>query len=267
MSAPGSAAASVGATTPLPSTVLISKYGKTFFDESGSGKVLMSFDSQGNGFANHPNGHPAVTTTDVGGCICDADTDIVEEWVWRKRDGPRTPFEMRVGTSYTLILRGRHDCEVICGNGARVQVGKPGGTAQGTYLDRVAERGPGGRILKLQLRGKHNQTLIDRQNASQNPDGGAKLAQVHEKCWKLPPMGMAEARVISRRSNEADLAPVRQNADWIEGIKAGGAVKKGETIWKTGNVFIETPTPAGADDELMATWRGTLRGSLPRKLS
>jgi len=149
--------------------VLISKYGKTFFDESGSGKVLMSFDSQGNGFANHPNGHPAVTTTDVGGCICDADTDIVEEWVWRKRDGPRTPFEMRVGTSYTLILRGRHDCEVICGNGARVQVGKPGGTAQGTYLDRVAERGPGGRILKLQLRGKHNQTLIDRQNASQNP--------------------------------------------------------------------------------------------------
>ena len=80
-------------------------------------------------------------------------------------------------------------------------------------------------------------------------------------------MGMAEARVISRRSNEADLAPVRQNADWIEGIKAGGAVKKGETIWKTGNVFIETPTPAGADDELMATWRGTLRGSLPRKLS
>ena len=58
-----------------------------------------------------------------------------------------------------------------------------------------------------------------------------------------------------------------QNADWIEGIKAGGAVKKGETIWKTGNVFIETPTPAGADDELMATWRGTLRGSLPRKLS
>ena len=57
-------------------------------------------------------------------------------------------------------------------------------------------------------------------------------------------MGMAEARVISRRSNEADLAPVRQNADWIEGIKQGGAVKKGETIWKTGNVFIETPTPA-----------------------
>ena len=57
-------------------------------------------------------------------------------------------------------------------------------------------------------------------------------------------MGMAEARVISRRSNEADLDPVRKNADWIEGIKAGGAVKKGETIWKTGNVFIETPTPA-----------------------
>ena len=127
MSAPGSAAASVGATTPLPATVLVSKYGKTFFDESGSGKVLMSFDNQGNGFANHPSGHPAVTTTDVGGCICDADTDIVDQWVWRKRDGPRTPFEMRVGTSYTLILRGRHDCEVICGNGARVQVGKPGG--------------------------------------------------------------------------------------------------------------------------------------------
>ena len=119
---PGSAAASVGASTPLPSTVLISKYGKTFFDESGSGKVLMSFDNQGNGFANHPSGHPAVTTTEVGGCICDADTDIVDQWVWRKRDGPRTPFEMRVGTSYTLILRGRHDCEVICGNGARVQV-------------------------------------------------------------------------------------------------------------------------------------------------
>ena len=167
MSAPGSAAPSVGTSTPLPSTVLVSKYGKTFFDESGSGgKVLMSFDSQGNGFANFPSGHPAVTTTDVGGCICDADTDIVDQWVWRKRDGPRTPFEMRVGTSYTLILRGRHDCEVVCGNGARVQVGKPGGTAHGTYLDRVAERGPGGRIKKLQLRGKHNQTLIDRQHAS-----------------------------------------------------------------------------------------------------
>ena len=163
---PGSAASSAGASTPLPATVLVSKYGKTFFDESGSGKVLMSFDNQGNGFANHPSGHPAVTTTEVGGCICDADTDIVDQWVWRKRDGPRTPFEMRVGTSYTLILRGRHDCEVICGNGARVQVGKPGGTAHGTYLDRVAARGPGGRILKLQLRGKHNQTLIDRQNAS-----------------------------------------------------------------------------------------------------
>ena len=73
-------------------------------------------------------------------------------------------------------------------------------------------------------------------------------------------MGMAEARVISRRSNEADLAPVRQNADWIEGIKQGGAVKKGETIWKTGNVHRNTDAAGGrrlcVDLTCMATWRG-----------
>ena len=66
---PGSAASSAGASTPLPATVLVSKYGKTFFDESGSGKVLMSFDNQGHGYDNHPSGHPTETTTDVGGCI------------------------------------------------------------------------------------------------------------------------------------------------------------------------------------------------------
>ena len=264
-SAPGSTASA--GTTPLPSTVLVSKYSKTFFDDSGTGRVTMCFDSQGNGFANHPSGHPALTTNEVGGCVCDADTDIVDQWVWRKRDGPKKPFQMRVGTSFTLILRGRHDGEVVCGNGARIQVGKPGGTGHGTYLNRVAKYGPGGRILKLNLRGRHAQSLVDRQNASQNPDGGAKLALVHEKNWKLPQMGIAEARIISRRSTEADLATVRQNTDWIEGIKQEGTVKKGETMWKTGGVFIPTPTPAGADGGLMATWRGTLRGSLPRPLS
>ena len=62
---------------------------------------------------------------------------------------------MRVGTSYTLTC-GATLLQVVCGNGARVQVGKPGGTAHGTYLDRVAGVGLVGR-LRSQTRSKHNQ--------------------------------------------------------------------------------------------------------------
>ena len=64
------------------------EYGKTFFDERQRHQFSCP-DSQGRPIVV---GTPAVTTTDVGGCICDADTDIVGQWVWRKRDGQRTPL-------------------------------------------------------------------------------------------------------------------------------------------------------------------------------
>jgi len=267
----------------LPSCVTITQYGKIFFDENK--RVCASFDQKGNGHANFASGNPALTLTDLGGCICDDDRDIVEEWLWRKPPhGPRKPFTLRLCGALVLTFRGRHENEVACSNGLKVQCGRPGSTREGTYIDRVEGKHPDGR-LKLKLSGKNAMSLLKRQSEASAP-GGGRLALVQEKHWRLPAVSTAEALQIAKQRGSGvggrrararrprglrrfpegtDLGRVSANNEWISSLSESGKIKHGENLWRTQRIAtMADPPPEGGAFEVFgekkAAFPGPARG-------
>lgn len=227
----------------LPSCITITEYGRIFFDENK--RVCASFDKKGNGHANYASGNPALMLTDLGGRICDDDRDIVEEWVWRRPPhGPKKPFRLRLCGALTLTFVDRHECEVACSNGLKVQCGRPGSSRDATYIDRVAGKHPDGR-LKLKLTGRNALSLLKREEA-RGSAGGSRLALVQEKHWRLPQVSTAEAAQIAK-TFEGDLEKITQNSAWMSDLSASGKIKRGENLWRTQRITTMADPPKQGD--------------------